>query len=30
MSDYGENAIPKEGIWLRNRVVPPLPDTAVT
>ena len=25
MSDYGENSEPKEGIWLRNRVVPPLP-----
>ena len=28
MSDYGENSGLKEGIWLRNRVVPPLPEIA--
>ena len=26
MSGHGENSGPKEGIWLRNSVVPPLPE----
>ena len=30
LSDYGENSGPKEGIWLRNRVVPPLPENAAS
>ena len=28
MSDYGKNPGPKEGIWLRNRVMPLLPEIA--